>query len=160
MLYCVQCGKQVGDADQFCGGCGARQRPSAGPAGNRMPPRDSFANISDRNAALFCYVPILGWIASVIVLASDRYKRDHRIRFHAFQGLFLFAAWLLVDWVLSPMLSAPGWEFGFFRMPVRLLKLALVGAGVFMMIRVSHDDDYHLPVVGELAERAVSEQGI
>jgi uncharacterized membrane protein len=27
-----------------------------------------------------------------------------------------------------------------------------------MIIKVSHDEDYHLPLVGELAERSVSEQ--
>jgi uncharacterized membrane protein len=109
---------------------------------------------------VLCYVPLIGWIASIIVLASERFRRDHRLRFHAFQGLYLFAAWLLVDWVISPALLAPGFAFGFpfYRTAARLLKLVVLGAWVFMMIRVSQDQDYHLPIVGELAERSVSEQ--
>jgi uncharacterized membrane protein len=34
----------------------------------------------------------------------------------------------------------------------------IVGAWVFMLIKVSHDQDYHLPVIGDLADRSVSEQ--
>jgi uncharacterized membrane protein len=39
-----------------------------------------------------------------------------------------------------------------------VMKLAIVGTWIFMLVRVSNDDDYHLPVIGELAERSVSEQ--
>ncbi len=103
----------------------------------------------------------MGWIASVIVLASQRLRRDNRVRFHAFQGLYLFAAWMLVDWVVSPLILSAGLGLGFpfYRLVSQLLKLLIVGAGVFMMIRVGHGEDYHLPVIGELADRSVAEQG-
>jgi uncharacterized membrane protein len=108
---------------------------------------------------LFCYIPIVGWVASIMVLASGRYAHDHRIRFHAFQGLYLFAAWLVVDWVISPALFGGPFGFGFpWRTIERVFKLVIMGAWIFMLIRVSNDQDYHLPIVGELAERSVSEQ--
>lgn len=162
MPYCVQCGNQVGGADQFCAKCGARQAQSAGsrPSGPSMPNADFTAGISNRNAALLCYIPMVGWIAAIVVLASDRFRRETQVRFHAFQGLYLFVAWLLVEWVISPALYitdfGPG--FGLHNLFTHGLQLLIFAAWILMIIKVSHDENYKLPIVGELAERSVSEQ--
>jgi len=58
--------------------------------------QDPLSGISPRTASILCYIPVVGWIASIIVLAADRFRNDHRVRFHAFQGLYLFVAWLIV----------------------------------------------------------------
>jgi len=147
MPYCCQCGKSVGDRDAYCGVCGARQPTSAW-----APPIDYMHGISPRTASLLCYIPILGWIVSIVVLASARFRADGRVRFHAFQGLYLFVAWLLVDWVLSPVFPTshqfiPG-----------LMKAIIFGAWIFMIIKTSQDTMYKLPILGDLAEKSVSEQ--
>ena len=156
MAFCVQCGNKVGDADPFCAKCGARQKV---PAGARAP-HDPFSGISARTASLLCYVPWLGWIAAIVVLASQRFRENAQVRFHAFQGLYVFVAWLIVDWVISPFLHASGFLLGmpFHRLGADLLQLAIFCAWVFMMIKVSHDENYKLPIIGDLAERSVSEQ--
>jgi uncharacterized membrane protein len=147
----------VGDADQFCAKCGGRQR--AGAAGPRST-ADPFSGLSARNVSLLCYIPWIGWIAAIVVLASERFRRDAQVRFHAFQGLYVFVAWLMVEWVIRPVLSVSDWEFGmpFHRLAGRLLQLVIFAAWVFMMIKVSHDENYKLPIIGDLAERSVSEQ--
>jgi uncharacterized membrane protein len=154
MAFCVQCGNGVADQDLFCAKCGTRQKtaPSPQPAPSANP-----LGISDRTAGLLCYIPWMGWIGSVLVLATDYYRSRDRVRFHAFQGLYLCAAWLLADWIFSPLLTGfnpffPG------RFAGGLLKLAIVGTWIFMLIRVNRDDDYHLPILGDLAERSVNEQ--
>ena len=171
MPFCSQCGFQVEAADSFCGRCGARQ-PGAGAAGPSArpepqaapppPPRpapaatpiaaDPFAGISPRTAAILCYVPAIGWIASIIVLASQRFRHDRPVRFHAFQGLYLFVAWLLDDWVLQPMFT------GIPHFHVHgLVKAILLGMSIFMMVKASHDEMFSLPLFGELAQRSVVE---
>jgi uncharacterized membrane protein len=161
MAFCVQCGSKVGDADQFCAKCGA---PQKGPAGARAagprPVADPLSGISSRNASLLCYIPWVGWIAAIVVLASQRFRADAQVRFHAFQGLYIFVAWLMVQWVFTPFLFASGWMFGmpFHRLGSSLLQLAIFGAWIFMLIKVSHDENYKLPIIGDLAERSVSEQ--
>ena len=161
MPYCVQCGNQVGAADQFCAKCGSRQAQSTGAQPSDGAPYPDFpAGISNRNAALLCYIPIVGWIAAIVVLASDRFRRETQVRFHAFQGLYLFVAWLLVEWVVSPALYITDWGAGFelHRLFTRGLQLLIFAAWIVMLIKVSHDENYRLPIVGELAERSVSEQ--
>src|SRR5947199_200368 len=99
MPFCSQCGNQVEQADQFCAKCGARQ------PGAPLRTNDAFASLTPRTASILCYIPGLGWIASIIVLASERFRGNQVVRFHAFQGLYLFVAWLIEDWVLKPILT-------------------------------------------------------
>ena len=152
MPFCCQCGQSVGGRDAYCGVCGARQ-PSA-----PTPAVEYLNGISPRTASLLCYIPILGWIVAIIVLASARFRQDTRVRFHAFQGLYLFVAWLIVDWVLGPMFTFAFWGAPLHHAFPGLLKAVIFGAWVFMIIKTSHDEMYKLPILGELAEKSVSEQ--
>jgi uncharacterized membrane protein len=156
MPFCSQCGNQVSDADVYCYRCGARQ-PVAPGGGNVPPPGpDPLSGMSPRTASVLCYIPGIGWIASIIVLASNRFRQDRAVRFHAFQGLYLFVAWLMNAWVLRPVSEMMTYSihFGLYR----LVDLVLLGMSIFMMIKASHDQPYALPLFGELAERSVAER--
>ncbi len=153
MPFCCHCGSSVGPADIYCARCGARQSiaPAAGQART-----DAAGSISSRTAAMLCYIPFLGWIASIVVLASERFRHDRLVRFHAFQGLYLFVAWLVVDHVLAPLLS-----FGAMRHvhPLAFMARAgMLGVWIFMLIKTAQEQFRRLPLLGELAERSVSEQ--
>jgi uncharacterized membrane protein len=152
MPYCCQCGQGVGAQDVFCASCGTRQ-PQCSPVS------DYLHGISPRTASLLCYIPIVGWIVAIVVLASARFRSDTRVRFNAFQGLYLFVAWLIVDWVLSPLFGISHvWGLGFYRIFPALMKAALLGAWVFMIVKTAQDEVYKLPILGDLAEKSVSEQ--
>lgn len=154
MPFCTQCGNQVGDRDVFCARCGARQA-SAGAAASTG--ADPLRDITPRTASTLCYIPWFGWIAAVVVLASPRFHQDRTVRFHAFQGIYIFVAWLLVDWVLSPMFrSLPG-PHGV-RIMAGLLHGAVLLAWIWMIIKTSQDQLFRLPLLGDLAERSVEEQ--
>ena len=168
MPYCTQCGNQVTDSDVFCAKCGSRQglpgnaapgSSRAGRAGRKpLDFNEALGGISPRVASLLCYIPVIGWIASIVVLAAERFRRDRTVRFHAFQGLYLFVAWLIVENAVGPALhwSIP---FGDGRHGIEgMLKLALIGVWIFMMVKTSHEELFRLPILGELAERSVSEQ--
>jgi uncharacterized membrane protein len=98
-------------------------------------------------------VPWVGWIAAIVVLASDRFRHDRTVRFHAFQGLYLFVAWLIADQVMRPLMD------GIAHLHVyQLIEAVLLGMSIFMMVKAAHDQTYSLPLFGELAQRSVSEQ--
>jgi len=149
MPFCSQCGNQVGALDSYCGKCGARQ-----PAGPHAP--DPVArrleSLNPRTASILCYVPWVGWVAAIVVLASDRFRRDRAVRFHAFQGLYLFVAWLIADQVVRPMF------YSFTDLHLyRVIEALLLGASIFMMVKAAHEETYALPLFGELAQRSVAE---
>ena len=147
MPYCSHCGNQVRSRDVFCGRCGTRQPV------NTVPAADAFERISPRTAAICCYIPGIGWGASIIVLASQRFRHDRTVRFHAFQGLYLFVAWLLNDWVLQPMTQ----QVPHFRIH-GLVEAVLFFMSILMMVKAAHNEAYALPLFGELAQRSVSEE--
>ena len=97
---------------------------------------------------------------SIMLRASGcmAFRGDAKVRFHAFQGLYLFVAWLIVDWVLSPLLGFQYWGPPFYKIVPVLMKVAVFGAWVFMIIKTAQDEMYKLPILGELAEKSVSEQ--
>ena len=133
-------------ADVFCAKCGARQ-PNASPR-----PADPFASITPRTASILCYIPGIGWVGSIIVLASERFRSNRVVRFHAFQGLYLFVAYLIEDWVLKPMFSViPHMHLN------GVVDVVLLGMSIFMIVKASRDEPFALPIIGELAEKSVSE---
>lgn len=157
MPFCTQCGIRVQPTDVFCASCGAAQglKPSTPrPTSSAKSSRDPFARLDDRRAATLCYIPLVGWIVSIVVLAAERFRQSRETRFHAFQGLYLFVAWLFVDWVFDP--------FAHYAQPMRVaasvMKVAVFGTWIFMLVKTSQGEDFRLPLLGELADRSVSEQ--
>ena len=151
MPFCSQCGNQVGSA-LYCSQCGAKQPVDAGAVPPAAPGRDPFAGFNPRTASILCYIPGIGWIASIIVLASDRFRHNRQVRFHGFQGLYLFVAWLLDDQVLRPILQRiPGFHIQ------SVIQAILLAMSIFMMVKAAHDEAYPLPIFGELAQKSVAE---
>jgi len=95
----------------------------------------------------------MGWIAAIIVLASHRFRNVPAVRFHAFQGLYLFVAYLMNDqvlkWALDPLAH--------FHHLHELVSVVLLIMSIFMMVKASRDEMFSLPLFGDLAHRSMSE---
>jgi uncharacterized membrane protein len=139
----------VETGDIYCSKCGARQPVESRPAG------DPLAGISPRTASILCYIPVIGWIASIIVLAADRFRHNREVRFHAFQGLYLFVAWLIVDQVLRPLFA--NLADGGIRVD-KILEAVLMFTWIFMLVKASHNETYALPIIGDLAQKSAAER--
>jgi uncharacterized membrane protein len=97
----------------------------------------------------------VGWIAAVVVLAARKFRGERIVRFHAFQGLYLFAAWLVVQWVIRPIAETTSTHV--LRLD-HILEMLLLAVSIFMIIKASHGEPYVLPIIGELAQRSAAEQ--
>lgn len=148
MPFCTQCGAKAQPTDVFCRACGSRQPVrQGGPTSD-----DASSGLSPQAAAILSYLPWLGWVVAIYILASARFHGDRVTRFHAYQGLYLFVAWLIVDWAIGPWfkwMPGPDLPVGF------LLDLLLIGVWIFMLVKTSRGERYSLPLVGELAERSL-----
>lgn len=94
---------------------------------------------------------------SVVVLASNAYRNDRTVRFHAFQGLYLFVAYLVASVVLKPMeyMAVPFHHF----LVSGLVEGALFVASIYMIVKVAQGCmDCALPIFGELAHRSADER--
>lgn len=139
----------MSDRDVFCARCGRRQPVQAAPPSGA----DMLSGLSGRTASILCYVPWMGWIAAVVVLAADKFRKDQVVRFHAFQGLYLFVAYLVDDVALRPMDHL---MFPFLHLS-RLFQGVLLVASIYMMVKASQGSACSLPLFGDLAHRSAAE---
>jgi uncharacterized membrane protein len=113
--------------------------------------------MSDRTASMLCYVPVFGVIPAIVFLATQRYRTNARVRFDAFQSLYLFVAFLVVSSVLPPFL----W-LGFHTKAVFLLvgplKMAIFVIWIYLLVKAAQEQQVRLPVIGDLAARSAAEQ--
>lgn len=111
--------------------------------------------MNERTASVLCYIPVFGIIPAIIFLASHKFRRNPRVRFDAFQSLYLFVAWLIVSAVVPVVFMGFGPAE---RHLAGLAKLGMIVLWVVLLIRASHNQPTHIPVLGELAARSAAEQ--
>ena len=148
MPFCTHCGTQVQSTAAFCQSCGYAQPGATAPTGS-----DPLSSLKPRNASILCYVPWVGWIMSLVILSTARFRTDRLVRFHAFQGLYLFVAWMIVHVALDPVMRVSG-----LRRIIPILELGLLATWILMLVKTSANELIRLPIVGEMADRSVNEQ--
>jgi len=152
VAFCTNCGSQVSGGAAFCSHCGAAQpRPA------NAQYSDFLDGLSDRAACILCYIPVFGVIPAIVFLATHRFRGNVRVRFNAFQAVYLFVAWLIVSSAMPVlMLTVPGW--GIEHLFVLVLKLVLFCCWIYLLVKAAQEQEVRLPVIGDLAARSTSEQ--
>ena len=131
---------------------GAGVSPPAAPASR-------VAGLPEELWALACYVPLCGagGIASLLALVTVARRRP-RLRFHAWQGLFLSAlagGAAVAPWLASHALETAGLPpLGIaFVLAQLVVGTAVLVASVWLMATAYHRRDVALPLLGALARR-------
>lgn len=151
MPFCTNCGASVHPNAAFCVNCGAAQPRTAPPAS------DFLQGMSDRTACILCYIPVFGVIPAIVFLASQKFRTNVRVRFNAFQALYLFVAWLIISSAFPILLlGTPGWDVA--HILVGAFKLAIFICWIYLLIKAAQEQEVRLPVIGDLAARSTTEQ--
>jgi uncharacterized membrane protein len=159
MAFCSNCGTQVDG--QFCPKCGA---PAVAAPGTTVTQPASAVSIqpgiSSNGASALCY--LFGFITGIVFLVLAPYNQDRRVRFHAFQSIFLNVALIVVHigvTIMSLMFSAVSFSLGLVMTSVHLLvSLGFFLLWLFMMWKSSQGEKIVLPIIGPLAERQAGSQ--
>ncbi len=104
-----------------------------------------------------CYIPVFGIIPAIIILASQRFRKNATVRFNAFQSVYLFVAWLIVSTAI-PIFQFGIFAWGMERVLLELVKLSFLICWIYLLIKASQEQQIHLPIIGDLAARSTSEQ--
>ena len=107
---------------------------------------------------LLCNVPCcIGFIFSIVAVVVE--KENKFVRFHGFQSLLLHGVGFVCGFAIQVLsivvgmaLGALGGLIGLLGLP---LGLAFLGAQVFMMIKANNNEEFALPVIGDMAKRWV-----
>ena len=107
-------------------------------------------------AALLCYIPIC-CVPIVAVIAAIVEKENRFVRFHAFQSLLLAGACVVLYCCLAVVGLLVGFVadfLGLLMLPAYgLLGLVVLGVVIFMMVKAYGNEEYELPVIGEMARK-------
>ena len=103
---------------------------------------------------LICYVPCcVGLVFSIAVAIVE--KENKFIRFHAFQSLLLHGVEFILSFGLQAGAAVVGIASSTLGALVSLLSLpiavALLGLQIFLMIKANNNEEFKLPVIGDLA---------
>jgi uncharacterized membrane protein len=98
-------------------------------------------------ASLLCYViPVIG---PIIFLVVEPYKSDRKVRFDAFQSIFLWVSFIVLQIVLS-ILVGISYHLYFTH---NLLRLVELGITILMAIKAFQGEKLVLPIIGPIAEK-------
>ncbi len=146
-MHCMNCGIEMVAGAASCSSCG---QPVSNPGGGRQ--ANPAAGLQANIAGALCY--ILGFVTGIAFLVLDPYKADRFIRFHAFQSIFLSAAWLAVYFALSVVtVVMPSFLWRLFWLVSSLASLGFLLLALLGMFKAYNHERFKLPVIGDLAER-------
>ena len=154
--FCAACGGQMADNATACPACGKAAGQSAGGGAAAAPATSSGTGVADNVAGLVCYSPI-GLFADIFFLVADPYKTNKKIRFHAFQSLFLCGAIVAIEiglMIIGGILSAVAGPLVLIMVPIYfILMFGIIGLMIFLMYKTYQNQKVTLPVIGALAEK-------
>ena len=144
MPFCSNCGAAV--EGKFCAKCGTAlggaAPPPPGPESAALP-APAAAGLSDNVIGALCYVGLI--ITGILFLVLEPYSKKPAIRFHAFQAIFLNAAWIVLSLVVGII------RFGLFLSP--LVSVAFIALWIYMIVTTYQGKKVVLPVIGSLAQQ-------
>ena len=153
MAFCPHCGAQATGA--FCGSCGKSMGDAAAPAGGPAPagggPAVAASGMTENVAGGLCYV--LGLLTGILFLVLEPYNRNPRVRFHAFQSIFLNVAWIGV-WILLTAVGAMMHFLALLLLPIwMVLGLGFFVLWVMLLIKTFNGGKMVLPIIGPMAQQ-------
>ena len=118
--------------------------PAGGPVAVAPAPAVSAGGLTDNVAGMLAYVTI---IPAIVFLVVEPYNRNRFVRFHAFQSIFLYVAWLILHFALRMILPWVLWPLW------SLIDLALFALWIVLLIKAYGGQMWKLPVIGDMAEK-------
>ena len=99
-----------------------------------------------------CGLAYLTFIPAVIFLVVAPYNTNPKVKFHAWQSIFLTAAWIAIWIVLTILTFVP--FIGLFLLPIHLvLVLGFFILWLIAIIKAFQGGKFVIPIIGPLAEK-------
>jgi uncharacterized membrane protein len=93
-------------------------------------------------AGALAYVTI---IPAIVFLVLEPFNRKRFVRFHAFQSIFVYVAWIIIGIGLSFV--------GFIPFLWTIVRLAMFVILLILALKAYQGKMFKLPVIGDLAEQ-------
>jgi len=108
------------------------------------------SGLSDNAAAGIAYITL---IPAIVFLIIDPFRKSAYVRFHAWQSIFFFIAWAVID-ILVGVVQNIVPSAGFLTFTVlQLVALAIFIVWIFVFVNAFGGKRIKLPVLGGMAEK-------
>jgi uncharacterized membrane protein len=132
VAFCPTCGTQIADG-AACSKCaGAAQTVGVAPT--------AAAGLTDNVAGALAYLTI---IPAILFLVLEPFNKRRFVRFHAFQSIFVYVAWIIIGIGLS--------FIGFIPFLWTLVRLAMFVILLVLALKAYQGQEFKLPVIGDIA---------
>lgn len=172
MPQCASCGAEL--SGRFCAVCGTpapvpqqqevpTYNPQAAPPPPPPPPPPSAppspavgtTDLPENLACTFCYA--MGALSGVLFLVLEPYSKNPRVRFHAFQSIFVsvavFVLWFALLIFTGVMAFVPVVGLALGSALLGLFALAWLALWIVLMMKAYQGEKWKVPVLGDLAEK-------
>jgi uncharacterized membrane protein len=152
--FCPKCGTAIGAPGGAPPPPGYAPPPPPPPGyqqqgyqqGYQAPPLNA-PGLTSNIAAMLCYlIPV---ICSIIFLVVEPYKSDRKIRFDAFQSIFLAIASVALQIAVGIVVGI-SYHLYFLYSVLRLAELVVF---VLLAIKAFQGEKFVVPVIGQIAEK-------
>ncbi len=133
----------MADTATACPACGKAAGQSAG-GGAAAAPATQSGGLQNNLAGALAYL----WIVAIIFLLIEPYNRNKFVRFHSFQALFLGLVSIAGHIVLG-VVPFLGWVI------LPFFSLAIFVVAVICAVKAYGNQEFKLPVIGDLAAKQV-----
>jgi uncharacterized membrane protein len=108
------------------------------------------SGLSDNAAAGLAYITI---IPAIVFLIVDPFKKSSNVRFHAWQSIFFFVAWAVIDILVGIVQNLVPSTVFLTLTVLQLVGLAIFVVWIFVFVSAFNGKRCKLPIIGTLAEK-------
>jgi uncharacterized membrane protein len=140
--YCPKCGSQSAANANYCVDCGSSLKKVEAEGFNlsfELP--ELPINISTAS----CY--LLTFVSGMVMLNLDPYRKDPKIRFHAWQSIIfgiLWATFVFIERVLTHV-------FPFLWFIVPFVHIGFFVLWILLIMKAYNKETFKLPIIGDIA---------
>jgi uncharacterized membrane protein len=108
------------------------------------------SGLSDNAAAGIAYITL---IPAIIFLIIAPFKNSSYVRFHAWQSIFFFVAWAVIDILVGLVQNLVPSTVFLTLTVLQLVGLALFVVWIYVFVSAFNGKRIKLPILGDLAEK-------
>jgi uncharacterized membrane protein len=113
-------------------------------------PEVNTSGLSDNAAGGIAYITI---IPAIVFLIVEPFKRSSYVRFHAWQSIFFFIAWAVVNILVGLVQNIVPSAVFLTLTVLQLVGLAIFVVWIFVFVSAFNGKRIKLPIIGALAEK-------
>ena len=106
--------------------------------------------LSDNAASGIAYITL---IPAIVFLVIEPFKNSSYVRFHAWQSIFFFVAWAVIDILIGIVQSIVPSAVFLTLTVLQLVGLAIFVVWIYLFVSAFNGKRVKLPIIGDMAEK-------